>query len=242
MSGLAEISHPRSSTWRRIRRHWPRTRLTWPSGQPGLAPGHGTVRDNGVDYIFGLAGNSVARSRLRGGRRPHGVPRRSRKRTGCGASPPSPTPPVPGAANAVSSPGWRRPRAGARTSSPRSAASPAISTKPCTAPASQAENLIKLHKGQLRLRPDLLRARSPTSRRLVLHTAAYWLMLALRDAVHPPDAARLGRYSPTLTPARLLKIGARVARKGRPHPHPPLRLSRRRTFRLLAGRLAASGP
>ena len=47
----------------------------------------------------------------------------------------------------------------------------------------QAENLIKLHKGQLA--SDRTSCQSPIANqfRLVLHTAAYWLMLALRDAV-----------------------------------------------------------
>ena len=47
----------------------------------------------------------------------------------------------------------------------------------------QAENLIKLHKGQLA--SDRTSCQSPIVNqfRLVLHTAAYWLMLALRDAV-----------------------------------------------------------
>ena len=47
----------------------------------------------------------------------------------------------------------------------------------------QAENLIKLHKGQLA--SDRTSCQSPLANqfRLVLHTAAYWLMLALRDAV-----------------------------------------------------------
>ena len=47
----------------------------------------------------------------------------------------------------------------------------------------QAENLIKMQKSQARLRSHLLpiTARQPV--RLVLHTAAYRLMLMLRDAV-----------------------------------------------------------
>jgi hypothetical protein len=47
----------------------------------------------------------------------------------------------------------------------------------------QAENLIKLHKAQLA--SDRTSCRSPLGNqmRLILHTAAYWLMLTLRDAV-----------------------------------------------------------
>jgi hypothetical protein len=45
----------------------------------------------------------------------------------------------------------------------------------------QAENLIKLHKSQLA--SDRTSCRSPLANqvRLVLHTAAYWLMLTVRD-------------------------------------------------------------
>lgn len=47
----------------------------------------------------------------------------------------------------------------------------------------QAENLIKMHKSQLA--SDRTSCRSPIANqvRLVLHTAAYWLMITLRDAV-----------------------------------------------------------
>jgi hypothetical protein len=56
----------------------------------------------------------------------------------------------------------------------------------------QAENLIKMHKSQLA--SDRTSCRSPVANqvRLVLHTAAYWLMLTLREAVNrdePSDAA-----------------------------------------------------
>jgi hypothetical protein len=44
--------------------------------------------------------------------------------------------------------------------------------------------------------------------RLVLHTAAYWLMLTVRDAV--PKAHALARCEFATLRARLLKIGARV--------------------------------
>lgn len=52
----------------------------------------------------------------------------------------------------------------------------------------QAENLIKLHKTQLA--SDRASCQSPVANqvRLVLHIAAWWLMLALRDAVRRPPA------------------------------------------------------
>src|SRR5215204_3381293 len=45
----------------------------------------------------------------------------------------------------------------------------------------QAENLIKLHKAQLASDRTSCRAATANQMRLVLHTAAYWLVLAVRD-------------------------------------------------------------
>ena len=45
---------------RRIRRHWPRTRLTFRGDSHyGRTEAMAWCEDNGVDYIFGLAGNPV---------------------------------------------------------------------------------------------------------------------------------------------------------------------------------------
>jgi hypothetical protein len=72
----------------------------------------------------------------------------------------------------------------------------------------QAENLIKLHKTQLA--SDRTSCRSPLANqvRLFLHTAAYWLMLTVRDAV--PRQNPLARAEFTTIRLRLLKIAARV--------------------------------
>ena len=47
----------------------------------------------------------------------------------------------------------------------------------------QAENLIKLHKRQLASDRTSCRSALANQVRLVLHTAAYWLMLTVRDAI-----------------------------------------------------------
>jgi hypothetical protein len=54
----------------------------------------------------------------------------------------------------------------------------------------QAENLIKLHKSQLA--SDRTSCRSPLANqvRLILHTAAYWLMLTVRSAIPKPHPQR----------------------------------------------------
>ena len=105
----------------------------------------------------------------------------------------------------------------------------------------QAENLIKLHKVQLA--SDRTSCQSPLANqfRLVLHTAAYWLMLALRDAV--PRRMPLAWSEFATLRQRLLKIGARVVEKAaRIRIHFASACPDAAVFRLLAGRLAASGP
>jgi len=72
----------------------------------------------------------------------------------------------------------------------------------------QAENLIKRHKSQLA--SDRTSCRSPLANqmRLILHTAAYWLMRTLRDAIPQPQPLASGEFS-TLR-LRLLKVAVRV--------------------------------
>jgi hypothetical protein len=71
-----------------------------------------------------------------------------------------------------------------------------------------AENLIKLHKTQLK--SDRTSCSSPRANqfRLILHTAAYWLMLSVRDAI--PMAHTLAKAEFNTIRSRLLKIGARI--------------------------------
>jgi hypothetical protein len=65
-----------------------------------------------------------------------------------------------------------------------------------------------LHKAQLA--SDRTSCRSPLANqmRLILHTAAYWLMLTLRDAI--PKAHALATAEFNTIRMRLLKLGARV--------------------------------
>ena len=72
----------------------------------------------------------------------------------------------------------------------------------------QAENLIKLHKSQLASDRTSCRRAVANQMRLVLHTAAYWLMLMLREAV--PASHHLGKAEFATLRLRLLKLGARV--------------------------------
>jgi hypothetical protein len=72
----------------------------------------------------------------------------------------------------------------------------------------QAENLIKRHKSQLA--SDRTSCRSPLANqmRLILHTAAYWLMLELRNAIPRPQPLASGEFSTIRL--RLLKIAVRI--------------------------------
>ena len=72
----------------------------------------------------------------------------------------------------------------------------------------QAENLIKRHKSQLA--SDRTSCRSPLANqmRLVLHTAAYWLMLAISNAIPQPQPLASGEF--VTIRLRLLKIAVRI--------------------------------
>jgi hypothetical protein len=72
----------------------------------------------------------------------------------------------------------------------------------------QMENLIKLHKVQMA--SDRMSCHSATANqvRLILHTAAFWLMLAVRNAI--PETDPLAKAEFNTLRERLIKIGARV--------------------------------
>lgn len=83
-----------------------------------------------------------------------------------------------------------------------------IPRREATAEPLPAENLIKLHKTQLA--SDRTSCRSPLTNqvRLVLHTGAYWLMLKVRDAIPRPQPLATAAFN-TLR-LRLIKIAARL--------------------------------
>ena len=72
----------------------------------------------------------------------------------------------------------------------------------------QAENLIKMHKSQLASDRTSCRSALANQVRLVLHSAAYWLILSVRDAIPKAHALACAEFA-TLR-LRLLKLGARV--------------------------------
>ncbi len=105
----------------------------------------------------------------------------------------------------------------------------------------QAENLIKLHKAQLA--SDRTSCQSPVANqvRIVLHTGAYWLMLALRNAI--PATHALAKAEFVTLRIKLLKIGARIIETAsRIRIHLASACPNADLFRLLAGRLSSAGP
>jgi hypothetical protein len=104
-----------------------------------------------------------------------------------------------------------------------------------------AENFIKLHKSQLA--SDRTSCRNPKANqfRLLLHTAAYWLMLEMRKAL--PKRSKLSNAEFATIRLRLLKIAARVVESvARIRVFLPTACPDSSTFRAIAGRLCAAGP
>ena len=104
-----------------------------------------------------------------------------------------------------------------------------------------AENFIKLHKSQLA--SDRTSCRDPKANqfRLILHTAAYWLLLTMRGAAPARSPLRCAEFK-TLR-LRLIKIAARVVEGvARIRVFMPTACPERDIFRALAGRLCAAGP
>jgi len=197
---------------RRIRRHWPTTRLTIRGdghyGRPELMD---FCEKHGLDYLFGVTGTKALAAKVEAVVDPIRV---ERALTGAAA--------VRGFAETRhGARSWKHQRrVVARieatplgldiryvvTSLETPTPEEIYATLYCA--RGQAENLIKLHKSQLK--SDRTSCRSPLANqmRLVLHTAAYWLMLTVRDAI--PRTHALARAEFATLRARLLKIGARI--------------------------------
>jgi len=210
-SGVEVRSHLRRLV-RRIRGHWPNTRLTIRGDSHyGRVEVMAWCEANGVDYIFGLSGNAVLRDLVE----PVADDVRVRRAEADAAVVRDYTETRYGAKS------WGRVRRVAArieatklgldiryviTNLTSGGAEWLYDTLYCA--RGQAENLIKLHKTQLA--SDRTSCRSPLANqfRLVLHTAAYWLMLMVRDAIPSPQPLATAEFS-TLR-LRLIKIAARI--------------------------------
>ena len=105
----------------------------------------------------------------------------------------------------------------------------------------QMENLIKLHKAQLF--SDRMSCHNATANqvRLVLHTAAFWLMHGVRAAI--PQTNSLVKAEFATIRERLIKIGARVIEHAaRIRIHLPSSCPDRSLFRTVALSFMPCGP
>lgn len=208
-----EIRHHLRRLIRRIRQHWPRTRITIRGdshyGRPEVMA---WCEANGVDYILGLAGNNVVRRLFDAAAddvcvrraeaqaptlRRYGETRYGAKSWGCTRR----------VAARIEASTMGLDIRYVVTNLKVGSAEWLYDTLYCE--RGQAENLIKLHKSQLA--SDRTSCRSPLANqfRLILHTAAYWLMLSLRDAI--PKAEKLAGCEFTTLRIRLIKIAARIS-------------------------------
>lgn len=197
---------------RRIRRHWPDTRITLRGdGHYARPEVMAFCEANAIDYLFGLTGSKPLRTKVE-----RAADRIRTRRAVDDADA------VRGyAETAHKAKSWSRPRrVVARIEATRrgldirfvvtslTVGTPEWLYDSLYCARGQAENLIKLHKTQLA--SDRTSCRSPLANqvRLILHTAAYWLILTLREAI--PKIDPLAKAEFTSLRQRLLKIAARV--------------------------------
>ena len=239
---------------RRIGKHWPKTKLVWRGDSHyGREEAMEWAENNGVDYIFGLAGNSVLDAfvaetadhlRLR-----HLLVKQDKLRWHVSFK--------------YQAKSWARPR--------RVVARLEVSLQPDPAgeglrqevdiryvvtslagsarhvyervycERGQMENLIKLHKAQLASDRTSCHSATANQVRLVLHTVAFWLMHAVRSTI--PATNPLAKAEFATIRDRLLKIGARVIEHiSRIRIHLPTSCPEQALFRHIALGLMPAGP
>ena len=192
--------------------HWPKTRLTIRGDGHYARPEVMTwCEANAVAYIFGLPGNAVLSRWSKLAADDIRVRRAEAQATGDAPLHRGPLRrqilEVPAARGGQDRGQQARPGYPLRGDQPgRGSAEWLYDTLYCA--RGQAENLIKLHKSQLASDRTSCRSALANQVRLVLHTAAYWLMLTLRDAIPKQQPLATAEFA-TLR-MRLLKIAARV--------------------------------
>ena len=198
---------------RAIRRHWPLTRITIRGdGHYGRSEVMEFCEANGVDYVFGLAGTPTLAAKMEATADAVRVERALEDKEAVRDF----------AETTHAAKSWNKPRrVAARIEATRMGLDIRyVVTNIATGTAEwlyaglycqrgQAENLIKLHKAQLASDRTSCRAATANQMRLVLHTAAYWLVLAVREAI--PMAHALAKAEFATIRLRLLKIAARVS-------------------------------
>lgn len=198
---------------RAIRRHWPTTRITIRGDGHYCRPEvMDWCEENSVDYIFGLTGTKALAAKVEAVADAIRVERALENQ---GA--------VRGFAETThAAKSWRRQRrvAARIEATQRGLDIRYVVTSITTGTAEwlyadlycargQAENLIKLHKAQLASDRTSCRAPAANQMRLILHTAAYWLILTVRDAI--PKAHALAKAEFNTIRLRILKLAARIS-------------------------------
>jgi Transposase DDE domain group 1 len=242
---------------KRLRKHWPNTGIVWRGDSHyGRVEAMEYAENDGADYIFGLPGNAALDAQVAETadnlRFHHAKSNQTKLRTY--------------ASFTYQAGSWDRPRkvvarlecslqphAGETTSpgmrqevdiryvvtSLNGTARHLYENVYCQ--RGQMENLIKLHKAQLA--SDRMSCHSATANqvRLVLHTAAFWLMHGVRAAI--PKTDPLARAEFATIRDRLIKIGARVIEHiARIRVQLPTSCPERTLFRAVALGLMLSGP
>ncbi len=196
----------------RMRLHWPDTDITLRGDSHyGRREVMDWCEENGVSYLFGLSGNGILRDQVFAKadeacvRRALGDLDRVRDHT----------------ETRYAAKSWSRPRrVVARIEVTRKGLDTryVVTNLPYGTPQwlydrlycarGQAENRIKWHKGQLASDRTSCRCPLANQMRLILHTAAYWLMLMVRRAIPGSQPLASGDFSTIRL--RLLKIAVRV--------------------------------
>jgi hypothetical protein len=228
----------------RIRRHWPKVRiLVRGDSHYGRVEAMEWCEEQGVDYIFGFGGNAVLKAMTETAADALCVRRATSSAAKLRTF----------ATLSYAAGSWRRERRIAArieatqkgldiryvVTSLKGTARHLYETVYCA--RGQAENFIKWHKAQLA--SDRTSCRDPKANqfRLILHTAAYWLMLTTRNAIAKRSPLSFAEFA-TLR-LRLIKIAARVIEgAARIRVFLPTACPDRTIFRQLAGRLCAAGP
>ena len=199
---------------RHIRRHWPTTRITIRGdGHYGRPEVMGWCEANGVDYVLGLPTNAVLRA----------DPVIVTTADACATKRAIKQYPVLRnyAETRYGAKSWKcQRRVAARieastmgmdiryvvTSLEAGSAEHIYDTLYCA--RGNAENLIKMHKSQLASDRTSCRSANANQMRLILHTAAFWLMWRIQQEI--PKATALATAEFATLRLRLLKVAARV--------------------------------
>lgn len=209
---------------KRLRRHWPSTRVVWRGDSHyGRVEAMEWAEDNGADYVFGLPGNAtldaLVAETANNLRFHHAIgstpklrtyasltyqagswkrPRKVVARLECSLQPDARSDVAPGLRQEVD--------IRYVVTSLKGSAQHLYENVYCQ--RGQMENLIKLHKAQLASDRMSCHRANANQVRLALHTAAFWLMHAVRAAI--PSTSSLATAEFATIRERLIKIGARV--------------------------------